>query len=303
MAHFHGLSDEPDQSAVSLPHFFLFLIFYFLLFISGCPEDATRTGMNCACSGGVPAWSSCLTVLNNQENKEIINHLCLNLKPHTGRRTSRSRFASSVREMLLGGELTKQHNREGTAPRLAPSNTAGWRHQQQKEKKRETDKLFFCSPSSGTIKCTRCCCRAIWDGNQTLRTSFSAAESGEANFSFYLGVCLLLGQLTAPLPFAVIPLGCLEMAGHSPSYDRNAQKPKELQHQFLWFHPNNTHALLRCWLHRWKQAPGCRLFPVSVPRSWDIPMGTMQWQAPRALQSPGTQRALGSPTGDTATLF
>ena len=105
---------QNTESVVSLPHFLLLLIFHFLLFISGCPEDATRTGVNSACvtSCGIPAWSSCLSVLNNQENKEIINHLCLNLKPHTDRRTGRSCFASSVREVLLAGELTKQHNRE-----------------------------------------------------------------------------------------------------------------------------------------------------------------------------------------------
>lgn len=68
----------------------------------------------------VPAWGFSLSVLCNQENKEIIHHRCLNLKPHTGRRTGRSRFASPAQEELLPGELTKQHSspRGTTKPHL-----------------------------------------------------------------------------------------------------------------------------------------------------------------------------------------
>lgn len=60
---------QNTESVDSLPYFLL-LIFYFLLFISGHPENATRTGVNSACvsSRSVPAWSSCMSVLNNQEN-------------------------------------------------------------------------------------------------------------------------------------------------------------------------------------------------------------------------------------------
>lgn len=175
---------QNTESVASLPHFFLLLILYFLLFISGCPEDATRTGVNSACvsSRGVLAWSSCLSVLNNQENKEIINHLCLNLKPHTDRRTSRSRFASSMREVLLAGELTKQHDREQAqhpgGHQQTPLNGDFNSKRGKKGKKGETDK------GSGAIKCTRRCCRPIQDSNQILCTSLSPAESGEANFSF-----------------------------------------------------------------------------------------------------------------------
>lgn len=161
--------------------------FTLLFFISQCPEDVTRTGMSSAyvSSHSIPAWAFSLSVLNDQENKEIINHLCLNLKPHTGRRTGWSRFASPMQEELLVGELTKQHSQEQVQQPIGHHQTLLDGDVSSRRRKGEPDKLFFCYLSSGTIKCTRwCCCCPIQDSNQIFCTSLNPDESGEADVSF-----------------------------------------------------------------------------------------------------------------------
>lgn len=161
--------------------------FTLLFFISQCPEDVTRTGMSSACvsSRSIPAWAFSFSVLNDQESKEIINHLCLNLKPHTGRRTGQSRFASPMQEELLVGNLTKQHSQEQVQQPTGHHQILLDGDVSSRRRKGEPDKLFFCYLSSGTIKCTRrCCCCPIQDSNQIFCTSLNPDESGEADITF-----------------------------------------------------------------------------------------------------------------------
>lgn len=65
-----GVSGQPAS--------FLLIINLLFLIIHLCPEDATRTGVSSACvsSCSISASSSCLNVLNNQDNKQIRNHVC-----------------------------------------------------------------------------------------------------------------------------------------------------------------------------------------------------------------------------------